>query len=246
MIKSIDDSDNMENSSFSSNTDSQQPHSDNHLTVQSLQHHSKRNQMDKSHMASSQNEGGAMHMSRHTNATDLNVTSSLVDQSNVSQTLISESPMPATCNLATFLIQRACRNPTLSNYLYWYLYIECDSIDTVRKQDERVKHMYETVLKTFKRTLMSNAELKVIKINLDKQQLFIDELVKLVKIVFKESGNRKKKCEKFQQLLGDSDAFRINFSNFDAIPLPLDPEVCVRGIVPTKVSLFKSALMPAK
>lgn len=200
-------------------------------------------------MATSQIESGALHMSRHTvasNATDLNATSSLVDQSNVSQTLISELPMPTTCNLATFLIQRACRNPTLSNYLYWYLYIECESHDTVRKQDERVKHMYETVLKTFKRTLMSNAELKVIKINLEKQQLFIDELVKLVKIVFKESGNRKKKCEKFQQLLGDSDAFRINFSNFDAIPLPLDPEVIIRGIVPMKVSLFKSALMPAK
>lgn len=250
MIKSIDDSDNLENSSFSSNTDSQQPlHSDNHLTVQSLQHHHKRSPMDKSHMASSQIESGALHMSRHTigsNATDLNVTSSLVDQSNVSQTLISESPTPATCNLATFLIQRACRNPTLSNYLYWYLYIECESHDTVRKQDERVKHMYETVLKTFKRTLMSNSELKVIKINLEKQQLFIDELVKLVKIVFKESGNRKKKCEKFQQLLGDGDSFRINFSNFDAIPLPLDPEIIVRGIVPMKVSLFKSALMPAK
>lgn len=251
VIKSIDDSDNLENSSFSSNTDSHhQPHSDNnnhHLTVQSLQHHQKRSPMDKSQMES---QGGPMHMSRHTiasNATDLNVTSSIVDHSNVSQTLISESPMPATCNLATFLIQRACRNPTLSNYLYWYLYIECESHDTtIRKQDERVKHMYETVLKTFKRTLMSNPELKAIKLNLDKQQLFIDELVKLVKIVAKESGNRKKKCEKFQQLLGDNDAFRINFSNFDAIPLPLDPEIIIRGIVPMKVSLFKSALMPAK
>lgn len=201
-------------------------------------------------MIVSQTEGGgAMHMSRHTiasNATDMNAASSLVDQSNVSQTLISESPIPTTCNLATFLIQRACRNPTLSNYLYWYLYIECESHDTVRKQDEKVKHMYDTVLKTFKRALMSMPELKIIKINLEKQQLFIDELVKLVKAVAKESGNRKKKCEKFQQLLADSDSFRINFSNFDAIPLPLDPEIIVRGIVPMKVSLFKSALMPAK
>lgn len=239
----------MENSSFSSNTDSQQPqsHSDNHLTVQSLQQHQKRSPMDKSQH--SQAECGTMHMSRHTiasNATDLNAASSLVDQSNVSQTLISESPTPATCNLATFLIQRACRNPTLSNYFYWYLYIECESHDSIRKQDEKVKHMYDTLLKTFKRTLMSNAELKVIKVNLEKQQLFIDELVKLVKIVAKESGNRKKKCDKFQQLLGDSEAFRINFFNFDQIPLPLDPEVIVRGIVPMKVSLFKSALMPAK
>lgn len=191
--------------------------------------------------------GGTMHMSRNTiasNATDLNATTSQVDVSQT--TLISESSLLATCNLATFLIQRACKNPTLSNYLYWYLYIECETHDTIRKQDERVKHMYETVLKIFKRTLMSNAELKAIKVNLEKQQLFIEELVKLVKIVAKESGNRKKKCEKFQQLLADSDAFRINFSNFDPIPLPLDPSIIIRGIVPTKVSLFKSALMPAK
>lgn len=168
---------------------------------------------------------------------------SLVDGLNVSNTLISDASTP---NLATFLIQRACRNPTLSNYLYWYLYIECESQDTVRKQDEKVKNMYDKVLKMFKRTLMANAELKVIKLNLEKQQIFIDELVKLVKCVAKESGNRKKKCEKFQQLLSDGDAFRINFSNFDPIPLPLDPDVFIRGIIPTKVSLFKSALMPSK
>lgn len=194
----------------------------------------------------------AMDMSRHI-ASDVNAatTTSMVNQPNVDQTLVTDSTTPTTYNLATFLIHRACRNPTLSNsicnYLYWYLYIECESHDTVRKQDEKVKHMYDTLLKTFKRTLMSTPELKAIKANLEKQQLFIDELVKLVKLVAKESGNRKKKCEKFQQLLGhDSDAFRINFSNFDAIPLPLDPEIIVRGIIPTKVSLFKSALMPAK
>lgn len=190
-----------------------------------------------------------MQMSRHTvasNATDLNAASSIVDQSNISQTLISDSSTPASCNLATFLIQRAIRNPTLSNYLYWYLYIECETYQTVRNQDEKVKHMYDTVLKLFKRTLVLSPELKPIKTNLEKQQVFIDELVKLVKCVAKESGNRKKKCEKFQQLLADSDAFRINFSNFDPIPLPLDPDVMIRGIIPMKVSLFKSALMPSK
>lgn len=168
------------------------------------------------------------------------------DGSDISNTLISDSSIPSTCNLATFLIHRASRNPTLSNYLYWYLYIECENQDSVRKQDEQVKTMYEKVLKLFKQTLMNNAELKHIKTNLDKQQVFIEELVKLVKCVAKESGNRKKKCEKFQQLLGDSDTFRINFSNFEAIPLPLDPDVFIKGIIPMKVSLFKSALMPSK
>lgn len=168
------------------------------------------------------------------------------DASDISNTLISDASLPSTCNLATFLIHRASRNPTLSNYLYWYLFIECENQDSIRKQDEKVKAMYDKVLKMFKQTLMSSAELKQIKANLDKQQVFIEELVKLVKCVAKESGNRKKKCEKFQQLLGDSDTFRINFSSFEAIPLPLDPDIFIKGIIPMKVSLFKSALMPSK
>ena len=82
--------------------------------------------------------------------------------------------------------------------------------------------------------------------NLKKQQCFIDKLVKLVKAVAKESGNRKKKTDKFRQLLSDSDCFKINFSNFESRPFPLDPEIEIKGIIPDKVTLFKSALMPSK
>lgn len=81
---------------------------------------------------------------------------------------------------------------------------------------------------------------------LTKQQKFMDKLVKLMKTVSRESGNRKKKAEKLQQLLADSDIFKFNFSKFEAIPFPLDPEVTINGIVPEKASLFKSALMPSK
>lgn len=79
-----------------------------------------------------------------------------------------------------------------------------------------------------------------------KQQQLITELVELVKLVIKESGNRRKKIEKFQSLLNDSDTFKINFLNFEPRPLPLDPSIWVKGIIPHKVTLFKSALMPAK
>lgn len=200
------------------------------LTIQK-QHSSK----DKSNTSAQSNR------SECTSTSDCDGIDTTLDTSNVNNTIFSD-----TCNLATFLIQRACRNPTLSNYLYWYLCIECESQDTVRQQDENVKNMYEKVLRTFKKILQTTSELRSIRLNLEKQQLFIDELVKLVKFVAKESGNRKKKCEKFQQLLADNDAFKINFSSFEPIPLPLDPDVYIRGIIPTKVSLFKSALMPCK
>lgn len=52
-------------------------------------------------------------------------------------------------DLCTFLIQRACKNPTLANYLYWYLSIEVEDHESLRKQDERVHDMYVMVLRIF-------------------------------------------------------------------------------------------------
>lgn len=110
-----------------------------------------------------------------------------------------------------------------------------------------VRDMYLTVLKTFSQTLLrGNTEWQRRRDILGRQQKFIDKLVKLVKCVSRESGNRKKKIEKLQQLLADPDAFKWNFANFEPLPLPLDPEIQIKGIVPEQASLFKSALMPSK
>ncbi|XP_058461571.1 phosphatidylinositol 3-kinase catalytic subunit type 3 isoform X2 [Malaya genurostris] len=159
---------------------------------------------------------------------------------------IIKEEISASCNLATFLIQRACKNATLANYLYWYLSIECGE-ESARKQDQKVREMYLTVLKMFLRQLsLGNAKLKIVYHNLNEQQKFIDNLVKLIKIVAKEPGNRKRKTEKFQFLLSDADTLKINFTKFEPLPFPLDPDVFIRGIIPEKVTLFKSALMPSK
>ena len=45
--------------------------------------------------------------------------------------------------------------------------------------------------------------------------------------------------EKLQAALNDDEACRFNFASFEPIPLPLDPEVVIRGIVPENASLFK-------
>jgi len=45
--------------------------------------------------------------------------------------------------------------------------------------------------------------------------------------------------EKLQAVLSDEEACKFNFASFDAIPLPLDPEVRIRGIIPETASLFK-------
>jgi len=45
--------------------------------------------------------------------------------------------------------------------------------------------------------------------------------------------------EKLQAVLIDDEACRFNFASFEAIPLPLDPEVRIKGIIPESASLFK-------
>ncbi|XP_076179765.1 phosphatidylinositol 3-kinase catalytic subunit type 3-like isoform X2 [Ptiloglossa arizonensis] len=154
-------------------------------------------------------------------------------------------------DLASFLITRACQNTTLANYFYWYLSIECEDQNDLAisaKQDTRVKEMYITVMVMFSKMLgQGNAIWQKRRAFLSRQKIFIEQLVALVKKVARESGNRKKKTERLRALLADLDpAFKINFSNFEPIPFPLDPEICIKGIIPEKASLFKSALMPSK
>merc|ERR1719187_1044180 len=81
---------------------------------------------------------------------------------------------------------------------------------------------------------------------LARQHKFIESLVQLLGLVSKESSNRKRKIERLQQLLKDSEQFGIDFSNFSPLPLPLNPSVSVVSIVASKATLFKSSLMPAR
>ncbi|XP_078606868.1 phosphatidylinositol 3-kinase catalytic subunit type 3-like [Branchiostoma floridae x Branchiostoma japonicum] len=169
-------------------------------------------------------------------------------QSDVPTTKPEES-IPVThdeCDLATFLIQRACKNAILANYLYWYLFVECEDQDNVNR-DQKVTEMYINVMKRFSQALLKGGgECRKRRSLLAAQQTFVDRLVMLIKVVQREGGNRKKKVEKLQALLADPEVNKINFTTFDPIPMPLDPEVQIKGIVVEKATLFKSALMPSK
>ncbi|XP_050435673.1 phosphatidylinositol 3-kinase catalytic subunit type 3 [Adelges cooleyi] len=153
---------------------------------------------------------------------------------------------PEDMDLARFLIHRASKNFSLANYFYWYLMIECEDQDLTIKQDIRVRNMYLSVMKTFLMTLYNGSmECQKIHANLTRQQNFIDRLVRIVKTVARESGNRKKKIDKLQALLAETDT-KFSFISFDPLPLPLDPSILITGIIPEKAVLFKSALMPSR
>ncbi|XP_046749472.1 phosphatidylinositol 3-kinase catalytic subunit type 3 [Diprion similis] len=178
-------------------------------------------------------------------------TSTSITTSSESETGEAIDKQEPPIDLASFLISRACQNSTLANYFYWYLLIECeDQVDPAiaAKQDTRIREMYITVMKTFSTTLSQGSVVwQKRRAFLSRQKMFIDQLVSLVKAVARESGNRKRKTDRLRALLADPDpTFKINFSNFEPIPFPLDPEISIKGIIPEKASLFKSALMPSK
>ena len=47
-------------------------------------------------------------------------------------------------------------------------------------------------------------------------------------------------------LFKDTEQFGVDFSSFTPLPLPLDPNINISGIVASKATLFKSSLMPAR
>ena len=108
--------------------------------------------------------------------------------------------------------------------------------------------MYRSVLNGFLECLEhGSVELRARKVFLDQQHAFLDRIVNLVKTVAKESSNRKKKIEKFQSIILESeDSKEFNFNSFESIPFPLDPNIKINGILAKKTTLFKSSLMPAK
>ncbi|KAG7241549.1 hypothetical protein INR49_025469 [Caranx melampygus] len=147
-------------------------------------------------------------------------------------------------DLCTFLISRACKNSTLANYLYWYVIVECEDQDT-QQRDPKTHEMYLNVMRRFSQALLKgDKSVRVMRSLLAAQQTFVDRLVQLMKAVQRESGNRKKKTERLQALLADNE--KVNLSEIEPIPLPLEPQIKIRGIVPETATLFKSALMPAK
>ncbi|NXD46303.1 PK3C3 kinase, partial [Copsychus sechellarum] len=136
-------------------------------------------------------------------------------------------------DLCTFLISRACKNSTLANYLYWYVIVECEDQDT-QQRDPKTHEMYLNVMRRFSQALLKgDKSVRVMRSLLAAQQTFVDRLVHVMKA-----------NERLQALLADNE--KMNLADMELIPLPLEPQVKIKGIIPEKATLFKSALMPAQ
>ena len=176
-------------------------------------------------------------------------------------------------DLASFLIQRACSNIAVATYLYWYLAVEKQDVESqqsnrmmsppVSKNDNvapnrwpvdsashataKSHHHYEDIftimLERLSYSLKQDPTRRSIRQQLSAQKTLVNMISDVVKEVHAETSYREKKVELLQQRLTAPEYVSFNTGE---IVLPLDPSVRVCGIEPASANLFKSKLMPSK
>lgn len=165
-------------------------------------------------------------------------------------------------DLGTFLINRCVQDDILANYFYWYLVVEIENFSqsigelnssnstTIASNQKNMQahRIYTNIMDRFIKTLSADDEaLKKRRDFLSRQRLFVDKLVSLMRMVAKENKNRLGKIEKLKESLADAEILKFDFTQLEPpLSLPLDPNIKIQGVIPTKATLFKSQLMPCR
>ncbi|KAI9320243.1 phosphatidylinositol 3-kinase [Dichotomocladium elegans] len=139
-------------------------------------------------------------------------------------------------SLLQFLLDRATQNPILGNYFHWYLMVECG--------DKIVGKMFAKISYLFFTAMLEKAPNGHHRRNVLRQQ---GELILTLSAISQEiramKDVRAKKVEKLRAILSDP---KGPLANLPELPLPLDPTVRVRGIIPEKSGIFNSNLQPLR
>ncbi|KAJ3092312.1 Phosphatidylinositol (PI) 3-kinase [Quaeritorhiza haematococci] len=144
---------------------------------------------------------------------------------------IHESP------LAEFLIDRSIKNPILGNNFHWYLMVECED------KDKNVGRMYAKIAYQFMSSMMEIPEGMHRRDLLRRQGELVATLTNISKDLRLSKELRPKKIERLRSIIADP---KNGLLSFPPMPLPLDPQVHVTGLIPEKATVFKSALMPLR
>ncbi|KAI8618326.1 kinase-like domain-containing protein [Chytriomyces sp. MP71] len=142
---------------------------------------------------------------------------------------ILESP------LVQFLIERAVANQILGNYYYWYLMVECE--------DKTFGKVYEKLVDAFMHAMVETPEGPYRKNVVRRQVELVSALSKISRQIRTSSDSRPKKIDLLRATLADP---KNGLHSFPAMPLPLDAQVTITGIIADKCSIFKSALLPLR
>ncbi|KAF2278021.1 phosphatidylinositol 3-kinase [Westerdykella ornata] len=142
-------------------------------------------------------------------------------------------------SLARFLISRATNSFLLGNYFHWYLMVEIS--DTSSDQAPEHRDLFAKVEYDFMIELEKTPLGKETRNTLKRQGELVTILAKISKDVRFDRGNRPQKIGRLKKLLSDP---KNELTNFEPLPLPLDPSVTVVGIHPDDCNVLKSSLFP--
>ncbi|KAL9112750.1 MAG: hypothetical protein Q9227_003053 [Pyrenula ochraceoflavens] len=141
-------------------------------------------------------------------------------------------------SLGQFLIERATDNFKLANFLHWYLMVECD--DRSPENDASELKLFARV--SFYLMASLNRHDPAQRENLKRQGELITVLSKISKDIRFSRASRPQKVETLKKYLADEKNELVNIN--PPLPLPLDPNILITGIVPEDANVFKSSLNP--
>lgn len=145
-------------------------------------------------------------------------------------------------SLARFLISRAAANFRLGNFFYWYLMVECD--DTSQDQGEEYRTIYRKVAYDFMAELVKLPDGAEKRKSLLRQAEWIAILSKISGEVKLSRESIPRKTERVKHFLADPKNELLTIE--PPLPLPLDPDILITGVVPEETIVFKSSLSPIK
>ncbi|KAI0027323.1 atypical/PIKK/PI3K protein kinase [Vararia minispora EC-137] len=141
--------------------------------------------------------------------------------------------------LADFLVARAIQNFVLGNSLYWYLVVEL----ALQKDDRVMSKMYYRIMFKFQEQLelASDESIKQRRDIMKRQGELVATLAKRANEIRLSKDPRQKKVEKLRAFLSDP---KHGILSMPALPLPLNAQVIITGVVPEKSTVFSSNMFP--
>ena len=142
-------------------------------------------------------------------------------------------------NLRKFLFHHASLRYESAHTLFWLLSVEMKQKEEFFQENDN-KQYFSTIRNEFLKVLELGNEIQNSwKTNFQMQDQFMNVLQNNVDSVMDKKDSQSEKEMKLQNLLSQ-------FESFEPFPHPLYPDVVIKGIVPTKISLFSSSNLPLK
>jgi phosphatidylinositol 3-kinase len=142
-------------------------------------------------------------------------------------------------SLAQFLITRAASSFTLGNFFHWYLMVEISDFSSDQEPEHR--DLFAKVEYDFMVELEKTPEGVETRNTFRRQGELLTILAKISKDVRFGGGDRSTKLARLKKALADP---KNELTNFEPLPLPLDPSVYITGIDPEDCNVLKSSLLP--